>query len=196
MHQLYDSPPAQCQPDRGALSGGRLLCGKTIGIVGAGAIGKRVAALCKAFGCRVIAYNRSQVTDPVFDAQVTLDELLTQADIVSLHCPLTPQTQGMIGANELAKMKPQALLINTARGAVVDSAALAQALQDGTIAGAACDVFESEPPLPADHPLLHAPNTLLTPHIAFASAESMEQRADIVFDNLYAWLDGKQIHAV
>ena len=77
---------------------GRLLCGKTIGIVGAGAIGKRVAALCKAFGCRVIAYNRSQVTDPVFDAQVTLDELLTQADIVSLHCPLTPQTQGMIGA--------------------------------------------------------------------------------------------------
>ena len=102
----------------------------------------------------------------------------------------------MIGANELAKMKPQALLINTARGAVVDSAALAQALQDGTIAGAACDVFESEPPLPADHPLLHAPNTLLTPHIAFASAESMEQRADIVFDNLYAWLDGKQIHAV
>ena len=175
---------------------GRLLCGKTVGIVGAGAIGKRVAALCKAFGCRVIAYNRSQVTDPVFDAQVTLDELLTQADIVSLHCPLTPQTQGMIGANELAKMKPQALLINTARGAVVDSAALAQALQDGTIAGAACDVFESEPPLPADHPLLHAPNTLLTPHIAFASAESMEQRADIVFDNLYAWLDGKQIHAV
>lgn len=175
---------------------GNLLWGKTVGIVGAGAIGKRTAALCKAFGCNVIAYSRSEVHDPAIDEQVSLEELLQRADIVSLHCPLTDQTRGMIGSSQLAMMKETAFLINTARGAVVDSAALAQALKEGRIAGAACDVFEMEPPLPQDHPLLHSPNTIVTPHIAFASAESMEQRADIVFDNLYSWMDGKQINAV
>lgn len=175
---------------------GNLLCGKTVGIVGAGAIGRRTAALCKAFGCRVIAYSRSKITDGVIDEQVSLEELLTRSDIVSLHCPLTPDTKGMMGEKELALMKPTALLINTARGAVVDSAALAEALRKGALAGAACDVFEMEPPLPLDHPLLHSPNTIVTPHIAFASAESMEQRAEIVFENLYSWLEGKQINAV
>lgn len=175
---------------------GNLLCGKTVGIVGAGAIGKKTATLCKAFGCHVIAFNRSPVRDGAIDEQVSLDELLERSDIVSLHCPLTPQTNGMIGGEQLARMKPSAILINTARGAVVDSAALAQALKDGSIAGAACDVFEMEPPLPADHPLLHCPNTIVTPHIAFASVESMEMRADIVFNNLYSWLDGKQLNPV
>lgn len=175
---------------------GNLLCGKTVGIVGAGAIGKKTAQLCKAFGCHVIAFSRSPVSDCAIDEQVSLDELLQRADIVSLHCPLTPQTKGLIGADQLAAMKPSALLINTARGAVVDSAALAQALHSGKIAGAACDVFEMEPPLPLDHPLLHCPNTIVTPHIAFASVESMEMRADIVFDNLYSWLEGKQLNAV
>ncbi|MGN0335755.1 MAG: NAD(P)-dependent oxidoreductase [Lachnospiraceae bacterium] len=175
---------------------GNLLCGKTVGIVGAGAIGKRLAALCKAFGCSVIAYNRSEITDPVIDEQVSLAELLKRADIVSLHCPLTPETRGLIGKDELALMKKHAILINTARGSVVDSRALAEALEAGTIAGAACDVFETEPPLQTDHPLLHSPNTIVTPHIAFASVESMEQRAEIVFENLYSWLDGKQINAV
>lgn len=169
---------------------GRLLCGKTVGIVGAGAIGKRTAALCKAFGCKVISYSRSKITDPVIDAQVTLDELLERADIVSLHCPLTAQTRHLIGAPQLERMKPGALLINTARGDVVDQEALAEALRSGRLAGAACDVFDREPPLPAGHPLLQSPNTIVTPHIAFASVESMEQRAEIVFDNLYAWLDG------
>jgi len=93
-------------------------------------------------------------------------------------------------------MKTSAILINTARGAVVDSAALAGALKSGDIAGAACDVFEMEPPLPLDHPLLHCPNTIVTPHIAFASVESMEMRADIVFNNLYSWLEGKQLNPV
>lgn len=93
-------------------------------------------------------------------------------------------------------MKKSALLINTARGGLLDLPALAGALERGEIAGAACDVFEVEPPLPADHPLLRCPNTILTPHIAFASVESMEQRADIVFQNLYAWLEGKQLNAV
>ena len=175
---------------------GNLLWGKTVGIVGAGAIGRKVAALCKAFGCTVLAYNRSTVTDPAIDAQVSLEELLKRADIVSLHCPLTAATKGMIGKEQLALMKKSAILINTARGGVLDSAALADALERCEIAGAACDVFETEPPLPTDHPLLHCPNTIVTPHIAFASVESMEQRADIVFQNLYSWLDGKQVNAV
>lgn len=175
---------------------GRLLWGKTVGIVGAGAIGKKVAALCKAFGCTVLAYSRSAADDPAIDEQVSLEVLLKRADIVSLHCPLTADTRGMIGKSQLALMKKDALLINTARGGVLDSAALAEALEKGELAGAACDVFETEPPLPEDHPLLRCPNTIVTPHIAFASVESMEQRAEIVFDNLYSWLDGKQVNAV
>lgn len=175
---------------------GNLLCGKTVGIVGAGAIGKKTAALCKAFGCTVIAYNRSTVQDVSIDEQVSLEELLKRADIVSLHCPLTAETKGMIGKQELALMKKQAILINTARGGVIDSAALAEALWENRIRGAACDVFEMEPPLPTDHLLLHAPHMVVTPHIAFASQESMEQRAAIVFDNLYAWLEGKQKNSI
>lgn len=175
---------------------GSLLCGKTVGIVGAGAIGKKTAKLCKAFGCRVIAYSRSKVEDSVIDRQVPLDELLKEADIVSLHCPLTKETKGMIGKKQLELMKKEAILINTARGPVVDSKALADALTEGKIAGAACDVFETEPPLDTDHPLLHTPNTIVTPHIAFASKESMEQRAEIVFDNLYSWMEGKQKNKV
>lgn len=175
---------------------GNLLCGKTVGIVGAGAIGKRTAALCKAFGCTVIAYSRSTLTDSAIDAQVSLEELLERADIVSLHCPLTPETKGLIGRAQLAQMKRTAVLINTARGGVVEQDALAEALQDGEIAGAACDVFDTEPPLAKDHPLLQTPNTIVTPHIAFASVESMEQRAEIAFQNLYSWLNGTQINCV
>lgn len=175
---------------------GNLLCGKTVGIIGAGAIGKRTAELCKAFGCKVIAYSRSRVDHPAIDRQVTLEELLKEADIVSLHCPLTEETRGMIGEEQLQMMKKTAVLINTARGPVADSEALAKALTEGRIAGTACDVFETEPPLDAEHPLLHTPNTIVTPHIAFASEESMEQRADIVFENLYAWLEGKQLNKV
>ena len=121
---------------------GNLLCGKTVGIVGAGAIGKRTAALCKAFGCTVLAYNRSKITDASVDRQVSLEELLSSADIVSLHCPLTAETKGMIGKEQLAQMKKTAFLINTARGGVVDQDALAAALSDGQIAGAALDVFD------------------------------------------------------
>ena len=174
----------------------RLLAGKTVGIVGAGAIGRRVAALCKAFGCRVIAYSRSPVDDNAIDRQVPLAQLLSQADIVTLHCPLTTETAGLIGSAELAQMQPSAVLINTARGGVVDTRALAQALEAGTIAGAACDVFDVEPPLPLDYPLLHTPNTIVTPHLAFSSPESMVLRAEIVFANLHAWLSGQQSNAV
>ncbi|MDE7372176.1 MAG: hypothetical protein K2N07_10655, partial [Desulfovibrio sp.] len=169
-----------------------LLQGKTVGIIGAGAIGKRLAALCKAFGCTVLAHNRRPVSDPAIDESVSLDELLRRSDIVSLHCPLTPETKGLIGAPQLAMMKKTALLINTARGPVVDNKALAEALNAGTIAGAACDVFDMEPPLPADYPLLHCKHIILTPHLAFYSQESLEERAKIAFANLFAWLDGKQ----
>ncbi len=171
---------------------GNLLYGKTVGIIGAGKIGRKVALLCKAFGCKVIAYNRSIINDDSIDKQVELEELLKNSDIVSLHCPLTPETEGLIGKKELALMKKTAILINTARGNIVKSKDLEEALQEEIIAGAACDVFEKEPPLPIDYTLLHTKNTIVTPHIAFSSIESMEERAQIVFDNLFSWLEGKQ----
>ncbi len=172
---------------------GKLLSGKTVGIVGAGAIGSRTARLCKAFGCHVIVSSRrTSVNTEVFDEKAELEDLLKRSDIVSLHCPLTDETQNLIGKKQLACMKKSGILINTARGAVVDSHALAEALEEGRIAGAACDVFEQEPPLDQQHPLLHCPNIILTPHIAFSSEESMMLRADIVFDNLYSWLNGEQ----
>lgn len=173
-----------------------LLQGRTVGIIGAGEIGKRLARLCKAFGAKVIAHNRRKVEDSAIDENVSLEKLLEEADIVSLHTPLTAETRSMIGKNELKRMKKSAFLINTARGPVVDNAALAEALNNGEISGAACDVFDMEPPLPADYPLLKAKNVILTPHLAFYSNESLEKRAEIVFDNLYAWLDGKQINKV
>lgn len=173
-----------------------LLAGKTVGIIGAGAIGKRVAELTHAFGCKTLAYNRSEVSTPVIDAQVDLETLLRESDIVTIHCPLTPETRGLIGEEALATMKDTAYLINTARGPVVDEAALAHALEQGKIAGAACDVFTTEPPLPADNPLLQAPNCIVTPHLGFYTQESMEQRAEIVFENLYGWLNGNQQNVI
>lgn len=173
-----------------------LLQGKTVGIVGAGAIGKRLARLCKAFGAKVIAHNRRPVEDSAIDENVSLPRLLEEADIVSLHTPLTPETKSLIGKEELKRMKKSAYLINTARGPVVDNAALADALNNEEIAGAACDVFDMEPPIPSDYPLLQAKNLIMTPHLAFYSDESLEKRAEIVFDNLYSWLEGKQINKV
>ena len=169
------------------------LRGKTVGIVGAGAIGTRTAELCHAFGCTILG-NKRHVTgnEPSFIHFVTLDELLEQSDIVSLHCPLTPKTHHLINAERISKMKQGAYLINTARGGVIDSEALAQALNEGYLSGAGIDVFENEPPLDTNHPLLHSKNTIVTPHIAFASAESMEARAEIVFQNIKTWLEGKQ----
>ena len=107
------------------------------------------------------------------------------------HVPLTEQTRGMIGEREIGRMKPSAILINTARGPVVDSLALAAALKEGRLAGAAVDVYEAEPPIPQDHPLLTAPNVVATPHVAFATKEALYQRAVIVFDNVVGYLDGR-----
>lgn len=165
------------------------LDGKTFGIIGTGAIGTRVAKIANAFGCKVIAYSRTKKDLPDVEF-VTMEELLKNSDIVSLHVPQTPETTGLIGKEQLELMKPEAILINTSRGPVVDSAALAAALKNGTIAAAGVDVFNCEPPLPTEEPLLAAPNTLLTPHIAFASHQAFEKRADIVAENIKCWLEG------
>ena len=176
---------------------GRELMGKTVGIVGFGKIGTRSAELFHAFGCKILAHSRSiHKNAPVYVKQVDLDSLLERSDIVVLHCPLNDSTRGLINRDALAKMKPSAYLINLARGPVVVSRDLANALNNGVIAGAAIDVFDKEPPLNADEPLLAAKNTILTPHIAFASEESMSIRAEIVFDNLRHFLDGDPINLV
>lgn len=176
---------------------GAELRGKTVGIIGTGAIGLRTAGLCHAFGCRVLGYKR-HVTgeEPEFIEFVSLDELLAQADIISLHCPLNESSMGMINRESIAKMKRGAILINAARGPVVDSQALADALNSGYLGGAGIDVFEAEPPLEPSHPLLHSANTLVTPHVAFASVESMEARCKIVFDNLTQWMSGNQTNVI
>ena len=178
------------------LVGGELR-GRTVGIIGYGRIGSRTGELMRAFGCHVLAQRRGEHQRvPDFVELVSQDELLTRSDIVVLHCPLNDSTRGMIDYGKLSLMKRSAMLINVARGPVVVEADLARALREGLIAGACVDVFDKEPPLPADMPLLQAPNTLLTPHVAFATRESMTLRAQIVFDNLRAWLDGGQDNAV
>ena len=177
---------------------GTELRGKTVGIVGAGAIGQNTGRLCKAFGCKVIAYNHrpKQAAEGTIDEFVDLDTLTRESDIISLNCPLNDSTRGMFDAARIAMMKKTAILINVARGPVVDSRALADALNEGRIAGAGIDVFETEPPLDVNHPLLHTPNTIVTPHVAFASAESMEARCRIVFDNIQKWLEGTPVNVV
>ena len=171
--------------------------GKTVGIVGLGKIGRRTAEIFNVLGANILASSRSRHMDaPSYVNEVELDELLESSDIVVLHCPLTPETRGLIGKRELGKMKKSAILVNVARGPVVDEKALVEALENGEIAGALVDVFDKEPPLALDTPLLSAPNTLLTPHVAFATKESMSLRAEIVFDNLRAWMEGRQINTI
>lgn len=170
---------------------GREIAGRTVGIIGTGRIGLATARLFAAFGARLIAYSRTQTAaaNQIGITYVTLEELLQTSDIISLHVPSTPETHHLINAERIRLMKRDAILINCARGPVVDTTALAEALTAGKIAGAAVDVFDREPPLPLDHPLLAAPNTILTPHIGFASEEALMRRAQIVFDNITAYLD-------
>jgi D-3-phosphoglycerate dehydrogenase len=150
------------------------LHGKTLGLVGAGRIGAEVAKRARALGMRIIAYDpflSDERADQLGLELVTLSRLLEEADVVSIHTPLTEETRGMIGAPQLACMKPEAYLVNAARGGVVDEAALAEALQEGKLAGAALDVFEDEPP-PADNPLLGLDNVVAVPHIGAATREA------------------------
>ncbi len=173
------------------------LKGKTVGIIGLGKIGSRTAELFHAFGCSILAQSRTLHKDvPEYVRQVSQEELLAGSDIVVLHCPLNDSTRGMIDAGKLAMMKPSAMLINVARGPVVVEKDLAEALEKGVIACAGIDVFDKEPPLDTDSPILKAPHTLVTPHVAFATKESMSLRAKIVFENLQNWMDGRQSNVV
>lgn len=167
---------------------GRDLHGATVGIVGHGRIGQAVGRRLQGFGCELLTNSRS--------GGVALAELLERSDFVTLHCPLTPATRGLIGREALRRMKPTAYLVNTARGPVVDTGALARALHAGELAGAALDVTDPEP-LPADHPLLDAPNLLVVPHIASATHATRGRMADIAVDNLLAGLAGEPMpHSV
>lgn len=177
---------------------GTELAGKTLGVIGTGKIGSRVIAIARAFGMKVIAYSRT--AKPELQAMgveyLSLDEVMALSDIVTLHTPNNAETKGLISREMIGKMKPSAIFINTARGPIVDSQALADALNAGKIRAAGIDVFEMEPPIPKDHPLVNAKNVLLAPHVAFATKEAMERRAEIVFENLYAWLDGKMLNPI
>jgi len=174
------------------------LKGKTLGVIGTGSIGGAVAEIGLAFGCEVIAYNRSE-KPALIEKGVkykSLDDVLKESDIVTLHTPLNDDTRHLINKDKLALMKPSALLINTAVGPVVDNDALAEALHNGTIAGAGLDRVDMEPPVPADYPILDAPNTVLLPHIGFATKEAMLRRAEITFNNIIQWEKGAQINTV
>jgi D-3-phosphoglycerate dehydrogenase len=169
---------------------GRELHGKTVGLVGTGAIGLRTAAILKAFGCRLLAYSRTERQEAL-DMGVeytTLEDLMQRSDIISLHTPLTAQTKGLISREMLELCKPSAIIINTARGAVIDNKALAEMLNKDCIAGAGIDVYEYEPPLQSNHPLLSAKNAVLLPHVAFATQESFSMRVDIILRNLDEYL--------
>jgi glycerate dehydrogenase len=173
------------------------LAGKTIGIVGFGRIGQRVAELAVAFEMRVVAADEVKRPVPAWPGfrWYEVDELLANADVVSLHCPLLPQTQGMINAKSLALMKPSAFLINTSRGPLVVEQDLADALNGGRLAGAAVDVLSSEPPS-ADNPLLRAKNCIVTPHIAWATKEARTRLLEAAVANLRAFREGHPINVV
>lgn len=172
----------------------RDLHGATLGLLGSGSLGNGVARLAEAFGMRVLRAER-QGASSVRPGYTAFATVLAEADAISLHCPLTVETQGLIGVAELRAMKKSALLINTARGGIVDEAALIRALQEGWIAGAGFDVLTAEPP-PLGHPmlapeLLALPNFLLTPHVAWASRPAMQALADQLIDNIEAFVAGK-----
>jgi glycerate dehydrogenase len=168
------------------------LAGRTLGIVGYGRIGRTVAAIGRAFGMRILAHRRT----PGPDAEcVDLETLLRESDVVSLHCPLTPETQGLIDARRLALMKPTALLVNAARGPLVVEADLAAALDAGRIAGAALDVLSIEPP-PASNPLLTAKNCIITPHVAWATRDARRRLIEATAENLRAFAAGRPRNVV
>ena len=172
------------------------LAGKTLGIIGFGRIGRAVGKIAKAFGMKVIAYNRSQCEEgKEIGSYVNLEELLTSSDIISLHCPLSAENTGMINAAAIAKMKDGAILLNTARGPLVDEAAVSAALESGKLRGFACDVVSTEP-MAESNPLKSAPNCIVTPHMAWAPIESRKRIQDCTQRSIRAFLDGKPINTV
>ena len=166
-----------------SMAPGREIAGKTVGIIGLGAIGQRTAALAQAFGCKVIAWNRTPKQVPGV-TMVEKETLPKEADIVALHIALNNDTKNFLSAKDFAMMKSSAIIVNAARGPVVNTADLAEALKKGIIAGAALDVYDGEPPLSSENPILEAPNTLLLPHIGFSTKEAFEARLEIVVGNI------------
>ena len=172
------------------------LAGKTLGIIGFGRIGRAVGKIANAFGMKVIAYNRSQCEEgKAIGSYVNLEKLLTSADIISLHCPLTAENTGMINSDAIAKMKDGAILINTARGPLVDESAVTAALESGKLRGFACDVISAEP-MKENNPLKNAPNCIVTPHMAWAPIESRMRIQDCTQRSIQAFLDGHPINTV
>lgn len=169
------------------------LAGKTMGIIGYGSIGRAVGRIARAFGMEVIAYNRTRYDDG--ETYVELDTLLAQSDVVSLHCPLFPETKGMIDGAAIAKMKDGAILLNTARGPLVEETALAAALRSGKLRGAAMDVVSSEPIL-RGNPLLTAPNCVITPHMAWAPLESRRRILDTTIKSIRTFLTNGRVPCV
>ena len=168
----------------------------TLGIVGYGRIGQAVGRIGRAFGMKVVVLDASATRIGGAEARfVDLDTLFRESDVVSLHCPLTPETKELINTARLAQMKPTAFLINTARGGLVNEAALADALNHGRLAGAGLDVLSIEPP-PADNPLLRAKNCIITPHIAWATRDARARLMQVAADNLRAWLQGRPQNVV
>ncbi len=180
------TPARKWQPD---MLVGRDLSGATLGIVGLGEIGQAVARRARGFGMRIVSWTRSGRTSEGVEA-VSLDTLLTESDFVSLHLALTPETRNLIDEQAIARMKPGAVVINTARGGIVDETALAMALQEGRLAGAGLDVFEQEP-VPLTNPLLALSNVIVAPHIGSASIATRTKMAELCVDNLLAGLAGK-----
>ena len=172
------------------------LAGLTLGIVGFGQIGQAAARIGQAFGMRVLANRRDHAQPPPEGVEYAdLDRIFTESDVVSLHCPLSPATAGMVDAKRLAQMKPTAFLINTSRGPLVVEQDLADALRAGRLAGAGVDVLSTEPPAP-DNPLLSAPRCLVTPHVAWATDAARKRLIDIAAENLRAYLNGKPVHQI
>ena len=176
---------------------GELIKGKTFGVIGTGNIGSKLIDLLSVFGCKIIAYSRTEKEDIKAKGveYVDLETLLKESDIVSLHIPNNKETKGFLGEEELDLMKKGAVLINCARGAVVDNDYLAKLLNEDKLR-AGIDVLDMEPPLPEDYPLRNAKNVILTNHVAFYTKEAMEIRADIVFDNLYQYLEGNIVNEI
>ncbi len=168
------------------------LAGKTMGIIGYGRIGQAVGRIARAMGMNVLAYSRTHRTDAHY---VDLDALLSQSDVISLHCPLFPETEKLINADAIAKMKDGAMLLNTSRGPVIDEAAVAQSLHAGKLRGAAMDVVSIEP-IEETNPLLHAPNCILTPHMAWAPAETRQRILTTTAQNIQAFLAGAPVNVV
>lgn len=174
------------------------LSGRTMGILGLGKIGSQMAKIAKAFGMRVIAWSENLTVERAAEHGVELtgkDRLLREADVVSLHLRLSDRTRGIVGASEFALMKPTAVLVNTARGPLIDEAALIEALAQRRIAGAALDVFDVEP-LPTEHPLLHLPNTVLTPHVGYVTDARYRAYYEGVIDCVEAFVAGSPVRVI